>query len=143
MSVNDLMNRRSRWLLSDSVFGKDVEFVVAVAVVFSVGFVRLEILAVFSCGVLSGVVVVVVVVFSTAVPVDAGVIDEEEAAELSLEAEITDCLAVSGVVCFDCLACAAVEMIVEVGDGVVLSEMRGSPPAAVVADDNAACPVVD
>lgn len=140
------MNRRSRWLLSDSVFGKDVEFVVAVAVVFSVGFVRLEILAVFSCGVLSGVVVVVVVVvFSTAVPVDAGVIDEEEAAELSLEAEITDCLAVSGVVvCFDCLAsCAAVEMIVEVGDGVVLSEMRGSPPAAVVADDNAACPVVD
>lgn len=82
------MNCRSRWLLSDSVFGKDVAFVVAVAVVFSVGFVRLEILAVFSCGVLSGAVVVVVV-FSTAVPVDAGVIDEEEVAELSLEPEVT------------------------------------------------------
>ncbi|MBO9497479.1 hypothetical protein J7438_25830 [Thalassotalea sp. G20_0] len=57
-----------------------------------------------------------VVACAAAVPVDADV-NDGEAAELSLEPEVTVCLAVSGVdvvVWLDCLVCAAVEMVVEV-----------------------------
>ncbi|MBO9497680.1 hypothetical protein J7438_26880, partial [Thalassotalea sp. G20_0] len=62
-------------------------------------------------------------------PVDADVIDEE-AAELSLEPGITVCLAVpGGADCFDCLACAAVDPSVEVGEAVVLSDIPELPSA--------------
>ncbi len=78
-----------------------------------------------------------VVACSAAVPVDADV-NDGGAAELSLEPEITVCLAVSGfvvVVRLDCLVCAAVEMVVELGGVVVLSDLTEVPSVVVVSDD--------
>ncbi len=77
-----------------------------------------------------------VVACSAAVPVDADV-NDGGAAELSLEPEVTVCLAVSGVGAFvwlDCLACAAVEMVVDVGGAVVLSDLPEVPSVVVVSD---------
>ncbi len=69
-------------------------------------------------------------------PVDADV-NDGEAAELSLEPEVTVCLVVSGVGAFvwlDCLACAAVEMVVDVGGAVVLSVLPEASSVVVVSD---------
>ncbi len=84
-----------------------------------------------------------VVACSAAVPVDAGV-NDVEAAELSLEPEVTVCVVVSRVglaVWLDCRVCAPIE---EVGSAVVLSDMPELSSVLVVSEvDDANCPVVD